>query len=51
MAEFEMQGGIEATTDKFCKMMAGIRKLEFANNLYFAVILQFIEQLQRFVFE
>ena len=40
-------GGIENTTDRFGKMMAEVRKLDLAANLNFAMMLQFIERLEK----
>ena len=47
MADFNMEGGIEAMTDKFEKMMAEVMKLDLANNLDFAMTLQFMERLEK----
>ena len=47
MADFKMEGGIEVTTDKFGKMMAEVKKLDLANNLDFAMTLQFMERLKK----
>ena len=47
IANFKMERGIEASSHKFGKMMADIKKLDFADNLDFVVTLQFIERLEK----
>ena len=47
MADNKMDGKTEATTDKVWKMMAEVKKLDLVNDLYFAIILQFIERLEK----
>ena len=47
MASFSTDGGIEATTDKFGKMIAEAKKLDLASNLDFTMTLQFIERLEK----
>ena len=47
MVNFKTEGGIENTTDRFGKMMAEVRKLDLAANLNFAMMLQFMERLEK----
>ena len=47
MANFKSEGGIENTTDKFGNMMAEVKKLDLAANLNFAMMLQFMERLEK----
>ena len=47
MINFKTEGGIENTTDKFGKMMAEVKKLDLAANLNFAMMLQFMERLEK----
>ena len=47
MVNFKTEGGIENTTDRFGKMMAEVKKLDLAANLNFAMMLQFMERLEK----
>ena len=47
MVNFKTEGGIENTTDKFGKMMVEVKKLDLAANLNFAMMLQFMERLEK----
>ena len=47
MVNFKTEGGIENTTDRFGKMMAEVKKLDLATNLNYAMMLQFMERLEK----
>ena len=47
IVNFKTDGGIESTTDRFGKMMAEVRKLDLAANLNFAMMLQFMDRLEK----
>ena len=47
IVDFETDGGIESTTDRFGKMMAEARKLDLAANMNFAMTLQFMDRLEK----
>ena len=47
IANFKTEGGIENTTDKFGKMMAEVKKIDLKDNLNFAMMLQFMERLEK----
>ena len=47
VADFKMEVGIEVTTDNLGKMMAEVKKLDLAKNLDFAMMLQFMERLEK----
>ena len=47
MVSLKTEGGIENTTDKFGKMMAEVKKSDLAANLNFAMMLQFMERLEK----
>merc|ERR1712112_560279 len=47
IVNFKAEEGIENTADRFGKMMAEVKKLDLAANLNFALILQFMERLEK----
>ena len=47
IVNFKTDGGIENVTDKFGKLMAEVKKIDLAANLDYAMMLQFMDRLEK----
>ncbi len=47
IVNFKADGGIENITDKFGRMMAEVKKIDLAANLDYAMMLQFMDRLEK----
>ena len=47
IVNFKADGGIENLTDKFGRMMVEVKKIDLANNLDYAMTLQFMDRLEK----
>merc|ERR1711873_204886 len=47
IVDFKVDGGIDNVTDKFGRMMAGVKKIDLATNLDYAMTLQFMDRLEK----